>query len=59
MTTSSSDMPKCSNFDMVVGRSKTGPLVALVEVRSVEIVSGKKPWSRAFSINGKLKWLRP
>ena len=50
-------MPKCISFDIVVVRSQTGPLVALVKVRSVEIVSGRKPWSSAFSIIGKLKWL--
>jgi hypothetical protein len=33
-------------------------LVALVNVRSVEIVSGRNPWSNAFSIIGKLKWFR-
>ncbi len=54
-TRSSSDMPKCSSFDIVVVRSHTGPRVALVKVRSVEIVSGRKPWSSAFSIIVKLK----
>ena len=36
-----------------------GPRIALVRVKSVEIVSGRKPWSSAFSIIGKLKWFRP
>ena len=58
-TISSSDMPKCKSFDIVVVRSQTGPRVALVKVRSVEIVSGRKPWSSAFSIIAKLKWFRP
>ena len=40
---SSSDMPKCNSFVIVVGRSQTGPRVALVTVRSVEIVSGRNP----------------
>src|SRR3954454_20423485 len=48
VTRSSSDMPKCRSFDNVVVKSQTGPRVALVKVRSGEIVSGRKPWSSAF-----------
>jgi hypothetical protein len=42
-TTSSSPTPKCSNFDIVVVMSKTGPRVALPKVRSVDTVSGRNP----------------
>ena len=31
----------CSNFDMVVGRSKTSPCVALVKVRSVDALRAR------------------
>ena len=43
-TTSSRDMPRLRNLDMVVGRSTTGALT-LALCRSVEMVSGQKPCS--------------
>ena len=45
-TMSGTDQPTWRNFDIVVSMSKTGPSTQR-RCRSVEIVSGAKPWSAA------------
>ena len=53
-STPSKDIPKFRNFDIVVGRSNTGPST-LAAYRSVLIVSGGWPWSSIARATSKLK----